>query len=186
MTTPEPREWEHSNSTSRVLARYGYAAALAFSLLAMAALAASPMVAGVGDLLSGLCGLVGMFALFVYMRRLALRIPDESLAKQTWTVMWGLGITMGIFIIALFIAGLTIGFGSPGSPGGGGFPTGGAAGFGVVACILGVTALVFGIWAIVLAFQYSSRFQRAADMARRNDAAGSGSGSDEPWNRGLA
>jgi hypothetical protein len=123
LTTPEPRDWEHETSTSRTLARYGYAAALGFSVLAMAALAASPIASGVGNLVSGLCSLVGIFALFVYMRRLALRIPDESLAKQTWIVMWGLVITMGIGIVALLIAALTIGFGAAGSPGGGVFPS---------------------------------------------------------------
>lgn len=186
LTTPEPREWEQEASTSRTLARYGYVAALVFSLLAMAALAASPIAAGVGNLLSGLCSLVGIFALFVYLRRLALRIPDESLAKQTRTVMWGLVITMGIGIVALFIVALTIGFGSQGSPGGGVFPTGPAAGVGAVACVLSVVVLVFGIWAIVLAFQYSSRFRRAAEMARRNDASLSGVVADETWNRGLS
>lgn len=188
LTTPEPREWEQETSTSRTLARYGYAAALVFSVLALAALAASPVAASVGDFLSGLCSLVGIFALFVYMRRLALRIPDESLAKQTWIVMWGLVITMGIAIVALFVAGLSIGFSSPGSPGpgGGAFPTGTAAGVGVVACVLGVAFLVFGIWAIVLAFQYSSRFRRAAEMASRNDASPAGAVMDEPWNRGLS
>lgn len=190
VTTPEPREWENAGSTSRVVARYGYAASLGLSLIALAMVAAVPIAAGVSELLGGLCGLIGMFALFVYYRTLALRIPDASLAKQTQTVMWGLGITMAVAIVGTFVGALILGFGTTGTPGGGGgggLAAGAGGGIIAVGCVIGVAALVFGIWAIVLAFQYSSRFQRAADMARRNDAAvGPGPGSDEPWNRGLA
>ena len=48
-------------------------------------------------------GAVGVLAIFVYARQLALRIPDDSLARQTRIVMWGAGIVAAVFVIPMVV-----------------------------------------------------------------------------------
>jgi hypothetical protein len=50
-------------------------------------------------------GIVWVFAAFTYARQLALRIPDERLAKTTRTVMWGTATVgaLGLVLLAVFV-----------------------------------------------------------------------------------
>lgn len=189
ITTPEPREFGRAGATPRTLARYGYAGSALFTLIAMVAAFGGTAAAAIANIPASLCGLVGLFALLTYARGLALRIPDDTLARHTRIVMWGLGIALGLGLLVLIVAVATGSPGSmpgPASPGGATSATGAAAPIAVIGCFMVVALLVFGIWAIVLAFQYSSRFSRAAEMSYQNDASAPGSVRDEPWNRGLS
>lgn len=71
--------------------------------------------------LNGILGLVGTVALFIYARRLALRIPNHSLAKQTRIVMWGMAATLLVaFCVAVLggmVAAMAARAGPPGAAG---------------------------------------------------------------------
>jgi hypothetical protein len=110
--------------------------------------------------------IIGQAAMFVYVRRLSMRLPSIALARQTRIVMCGyiacqvLGLVMMIaFMLAMPRMMAAMG-------GGGNFP----AGFGVLlslSCVMGVATLTFGVWAIVLMFFYRAAFKRAAHDARQ-------------------
>ncbi len=51
--------------------------------------------------------IVGIFAIFMYARHLALRIPDDTLARNTRIVMWGVVVVVALFV-ATTVAGLSI------------------------------------------------------------------------------
>lgn len=110
------------------------------------------------QLIGGLANLFMTIGQFVYFRRFALRIPDEDLARSTTIVMWGL-VFAGI--CALLISSTTVLFRSASALFSGGLFVGGA-------CIVGVAALVFGIWYLVLLIRYSRAFSKAAREALEN------------------
>lgn len=102
VTTPEPTGTEQDdNLTARKIARFG----VTFQVICL------PVTAMLGSLFAripsaaigmGICtwiiNLVGYFALMIYARRMALRIPHAKLARNTRIVMWGL-IIPGINVI---------------------------------------------------------------------------------------
>ena len=122
---------------------------------------------------------VAMVALFVYAGRLAIRIPDESLARQTRTVMWGL---IAASVLGLILAGLALVMAGQMA---GGVPASGPARVPVsasavpkaafvmapVGCVAGVLYLVFGIWSLLLLLRYRREFQACATQARLTWAA---------------
>ena len=113
--------------------------------------------------------LAALVSLCVYFRRLALRIPDEKLARNTTIVMWGCGVSLAVAAIPVLLAlvsmGITFGAGGP-APGA--TPPGAAlAGFATFGCLGRVGALIFGIWYIVLLFSYHAAFKKAAAEARQ-------------------
>jgi len=55
--------------------------------------------------IASVVGTVGTVATFIYARRLALRIPDESLARSTRIVMWGI-ITLGVLVAMTTVGGI--------------------------------------------------------------------------------
>ncbi len=115
--------------------------------------------------LFGLAGLVAPFLLFIHMRRLALRIPNDSLARQTRMLL-----RASIIFFATIIVGLLAYFGifvvgTPSSELRFVMP---AILFG---CVMVLGLLVFGIWWIVLLFRYRSEFRQAARSAKETWAA---------------
>jgi MFS family permease len=100
VTTPDPaRLSEERGLSARKLVRIAqvtnYAVAPVNSLVQhfgwIPALAMSAV--------SGVIGLAGTFAVFVYGRKLALRIPDEKLARHCKIVMWGLSVTLAFTVV---------------------------------------------------------------------------------------
>jgi hypothetical protein len=117
-------------------------------------------VAGIG---LWLVVLVGYGAGFVYLRRLALRVPRPPLARQTKIVMWGYlssqGLAMAVGMIFLFVLAPTIATA-------GATMTGGLVAYSITGCAVAVGSLVFGIWALVLLFRYAALFKHTASDAR--------------------
>lgn len=114
--------------------------------------------------------IAGYFALGTYASRLALRIPDEPLARQTRIVMWG---TLATGASVLLLAGAATVFGrGKGSYGSGAQLLG--------ACFLLLIAvgwLVFGIGAIVILINFQGKLRECALAARytwARDAARTG------------
>jgi hypothetical protein len=127
-----------------------------------------------------LVGIVAHFGFFVYLRRFALRIPDDSLAAQTRTVMWGLVIGMVLLaltgIVAVVALGATAGLrgaapvaGTPTAPAAPPAPPGPLASLtlGAFGCGGGLALVVFGIWYIVLLFLYHGAFKEAVQLGRQ-------------------
>lgn len=124
----------------------------------------------------GIAAVAAYFGEFIYLRRFALRIPNERLARSTRIVMWGMGITMALSAIAGIIALAAMGTAAPGiSPLRAGFvttapamsvgPTAGFAGLAGLFCVFGAAGLVFTIWYIVLLFGYNRAFREALAAA---------------------
>jgi len=84
VTTPEPRRLEQESTLSaRRLVRFTFVATFVLEPIAnLLDQSGAPISEAIG-LLVGTLGLVGLLAVFVYARQLALRIPDDRLAKHT-------------------------------------------------------------------------------------------------------
>ncbi len=162
ITSPEPGVIEQSNVQLRNLLRFSVLFTCVVTLLSVGITGASDLVTGIVGVISGIVWLIGHFGLFVYARRLALRVPDYELAKQTKTVMWGVAICMIGFLVFGILA-VIVGIATSGT------------GFAVMAiplCVLSVAYLVFMIWSLVLLFRYRRVSLAAADEARRTWAVG--------------
>ena len=140
-------------------------------------------VAGLGSL----AGMVAYIALFVYARQLALRIPNEKLARGTRTVMWGVVVTQSA---ALGVTGLSaILVWTVARPAAQAAATGAAGGpvntsgpmlalfipVAVLGCGAVIASIVFSIWTIVLLGRYRRHFTRQVAYAQATwaaDAAG--------------
>lgn len=136
---------------------------------------------GVG-MLASLCSSAGTIAGLLYLSRLARRVPQPSIEKQTRTVMWGYGITLvfgtllGAIVMVVFPTMLPGLAGSGAAAGGAPTPMAfrGIIVFGIAGCGLGLGSLVFGIWALVLLGLYRGLFRKAAEQSRRELAAMTG------------
>lgn len=87
--------------------------------------------------LAGLFGVVGEFAKFIYLEKLARRVPDVSLAERARLLRWGYGLTLAAAVImGLIVAVFAASGGGPGR---------GIAAIGCFGAIIGIAFLVFGI-----------------------------------------
>ncbi|MCZ6543817.1 MAG: hypothetical protein O6768_09140 [Planctomycetota bacterium] len=127
------------------------------------------MIPMVGLVALGMIALIGTAAGLIYLRQIALRIPRESLAKQTRTVMWGyvicsaVGVVFSVGMVLMMTQMMRTGA-APGAPG----PGVSAFLFIILGggCLAGIGTLVFGIWALVLLFLYAAALRRVAAEAR--------------------
>ncbi|MEO0474567.1 MAG: hypothetical protein AAF085_01170 [Planctomycetota bacterium] len=162
VTTPESDVFD--DKTSRSIARWLILPAMLISVVAdLFTSGSNPSTLFVGsviDFISSVMLLVGLQAGLWYLRLLANRIPEPSLAKQTMTVFWGLLVSMSLLILAtMIIAAIAFGMSSTSSLN----PP--MAAFGLLMCPLGLALLVFFIWWIVLMFRYRTRFTQAYEIA---------------------
>jgi len=160
LTTADPIEPIRGTSTTRVVARFALIFWFAMQVVGISLQLAGQRVIGEGvEAFSGIANLVGTIALCVYAYKLALRIPNESLARQIGIVTWGYGITLGILVvmgIPIVVAVQLFGTGAVGTV------ALIASGF---ACVAGFGALVFGIWAIVLIVWFRREVAQASEHA---------------------
>jgi hypothetical protein len=181
LTTPDPARVERERALSiRRLTRWCLAAQIAAVPLQVA----SP-TGGVGVLGSGaplgaafialttaeialwLVVLVGYAAGFVYLRRLALRAPKPSVARQTKIVMWGYLSTQGLAVLVAVL--FLVVFGPALAAGAG--PQGALVVIGIGGCVVTLASLIFAVWALVLLFRYGATLRQAAREARAAWAA---------------
>lgn len=135
-----------------------------------------------GGLVLSLAGIAAMFGEFVYLRRFARRMPNDKLARSTTTVMWGY-VTMYAAMIVLGATAALAGFAmvmAPATPVPSGLSGGWLATIGILGCGFFIGMLVFGIWYIVLLFQYLNAFKRQAAAARIIYAADISPGNPTP------
>jgi hypothetical protein len=121
--------------------------------------------------------IIGTVAVFIYAARLAERIPDIKLARQTRTAMWGLVLCAGLFFGGTMLLKRVFGVPGVGGPAASasasadsivsraiaGFLT--AAGIGIGICVL---------WVLVLVLRYRSALQGSAKLARETWAKPAG------------
>lgn len=126
-------------------------------------------------LVVGLCTLVGFAGALgelVYLARLALRIPDEPLARDTRRLMWLVVIGGGIYLVVAGI-GYVIVAGRQGAAAAGAGPGAGtqvmpaAGGMVVFLCAFAVAGLFVFLAYIRLLYKYRVAFRLAAAFARR-------------------
>lgn len=162
LTKPEPhRATDH---TSRKIARWliltGTIIGLPTEFINAIGTPSALLVGATFDAISSIIMLIGSLAGMLYLRTLANRIPEPSLAKQTTAVYWGNLVTMSIFI--LFGIGAAIYANTQGNSSA---TTGFEAGIGLLMCPMAIALLVFFIWSIVLMFRYRNRFAQAHHIA---------------------
>ena len=110
-------------------------------------------------LMLGIVAFMGEAAGLVYLRRLGVRIPALKLARSTTIVMWGyLSCQVIAAILGAVVLAVLPGMAARGMPLTPGFP--------VAICGLGLVALVFGIWLLVLLFRYRAAFNHAAGQSK--------------------
>lgn len=117
-TTPDPGRVEsESGLTARRLVRLTQVLEFCVALLVAPAFVVGSMLVGIvvaASTFGTIISVVGIFAALTYARRLAMRIPDENLARATRIVMWGLGITFSLIALLSTTAGiLTAGMRTP-------------------------------------------------------------------------
>ncbi|MBN2562185.1 MAG: hypothetical protein JXQ75_14775 [Phycisphaerae bacterium] len=121
-----------------------------------------PTQVAVSSAVLGLAGVVAQFGMFIYLRRFAMRIPNPKLAKSTTKVMWGLGIAVGIMSICTIVQALIRAF--SGAPWATQLPF---IVFRIAASVATIPLLVFGIWYVIILFNYRDAFRKAATQARQ-------------------
>jgi hypothetical protein len=169
IAAPDPARLETEPSiTARKLVRFvavfSYVAGFALTGIGrMGPILAQTTIAG-----AGLIGIVGFFADFIYLRQLALRIPDLRLANQTRIVMWGLVVSMGLVIAGGIMTAALVASGSS--------PIGAA----IVVCPTALGMVVFAIWSLILMVRFRRELSDAARLARQTWARPVGQASPVP------
>lgn len=154
LTEPDPSGLgEAQYATSRKLVRVALLVGLAGNV--MSAIAATIPVPGavrfgVGLLVMGasLFGVVGEFAKFIYLEKLALRVPDDALAARARLLRWGYGLTLAALVVVGILAMILARVGGPTQGG-----RGGMAALGCFGGIVGIAFLVFGIMTLLFYFR---------------------------------
>jgi len=172
-TTPEPAETFNESGKGRIsrpLARWTAVVTGALSVLGVIAIALFPEDGALATQFTGLPAIIAFFAMLFYARTLALRIPDMALVNQTRVVLWGIGGCYGLLVLTLIVGGTIMLLTASGGGGGSNNSLIGAAMVGAIAMVcvmalLGIALLVFGIWSIVLIFQYHNRFKAVVRAA---------------------
>jgi len=113
---------------------------------------------GIIGFLGGIAGLVGVFAQLRYVRKLSLRIPDESLAGRAHFLTYALAISYGSILVVGVAAVLMVRSGT------------GMGGMGPLACvggIIGLAFLVFGVMYLFMIEKLGRRFGQEAAAAEQ-------------------
>ena len=109
--------------------------------------------------LSGVAGLVGLFAQLQYIKKLSLRIPDQALADRAHFLTYALGISYGLILVVAVVVALMArsraGLGAMGS-------------MGCAAGIIGLAMLVFGVMYLFMLDKLGRRFGEQADAAEQS------------------
>ena len=116
----------------------------------------------------GVITLAGYIAGLLFLSRIASRIPNPSLARQSKIVMWGYGITQGVntvlgTIVLILMQGFftSVASGVSSSPGPFMAVSAGAS-------LIGCFGWVFLIWIVVLLFRFFHAFRKEAETAKAN------------------
>jgi hypothetical protein len=172
LTEPDPSGLgEDQYGTSRKIIRFALIVGIVQQILNLLQRMLGPessltIVLMVLGLVAGIIGVVGFFAQLTYLKKLALRIPDQPLSDRANLLLYGLPISYGLVIVLGGLMALTVRNAQPGAGAGGAL-----AGFGCVMLIVGIAVLVFAIMYLFLVEKMGKRFKQEADAARATWAA---------------
>lgn len=172
MTEPDPSGLgEDQYGTSRKIIRFALIVGIVQQLLNLLVKMLGPessVTIGIQvlALVAGLIGVVGFFAQLTYLKKLALRIPDQALSNRASFLTYALPISYGLIIVAGGFLALTVRNAQPGSGAGGAL-----AGFGCFMAIVGIAVIVFAIMYLFLVEKMGKRFKQEADAAQATWAA---------------
>jgi hypothetical protein len=179
LTVPDPSGLgEDRYGTARKIIRIALVVGLLNQLINWV-LQASPPLAPAAQLafqtialVAGIVGVVGQFAQLYYLHKLALRIPNPDLSQRARFLMWALGISYGLLLVAGFAAVAVFA-----SRAGAAAPA--AAGAGCFAAILGIAVLVFSIMYLFMLGRFGREFKaqagpRPPGLVRRRGTASCG------------
>jgi len=163
LTTPDPGNVKVDNGMNiRRFIRLAQFMDCVGSVMGHRVLTANPFLWSAVYRLIQCIPVAGTWCVFIYARRLALRIPDESLARSTRIVMWGLGITMSVVAgsAALVAFARALSAVAPG-----------ISMSRLTIRDVPVFLVIFGICSLALIARYRRAFIRVAANARSNRAA---------------
>jgi hypothetical protein len=115
----------------------------------------------------GIVGVIGAFAQFNYLKKLAVRIPDMALSTRANFLMYALGVSYGLILLIGLVMNLSGGRGAARGSGGGSA----LMALGCFAAIVLIALLVFLIMYLRLVERMGSRFKEQAAIARSTWAA---------------
>lgn len=168
VTTPDPSKTKSAGLNLRLVARYGWIAASVLNAVESAVNMQQSWAETSLLLFSQIANCVSTVGICLYAADLARRIPRQSLARQTHTVMWGSLVLEVVCAILFLLVTATLGT-TAGAPSAGGTASSIAA-VGL-SCFAIIGGLIFGIWAIVLLVKYHKALTQAAAQARTTWAA---------------
>jgi len=168
VTAPDPGETSTSGLNMRLVARLGCIAASVLEVVEAATNMLPSPVQAVLVVLVLIANCVSTVGICLYAADLARRIPRQSLARQTHTVMWGSLVLEVVCAILFLLVTATLGT-TAGAPSAGGTASSIAA-VGL-SCFAIIGGLIFGIWAIVLLVKYHKALTQAAAQAQTTWAA---------------
>jgi hypothetical protein len=188
LTNPDPGGLEESRLNShRKVVRITTIVSFLASPMQLLVPHMGPIVAGIFGVVAVINYLVSTIALFTFARLMALRIPDDKLARNCKTLMWFMVVSLILIVVvfafgaAMYTPPATTGVATTGSSGAvtGAAVTrapiarGSAASIGaaVGGCTFMVLMLVAAIWCIVLFFRFRAAFHEAARLALQSWAA---------------
>ena len=158
LTAPEPARQDESPGSARMLLRWGMIGYVGLNLAGGGLYLLNDTAGGLVSLAGLPLFLVGFFALFVYLRGLATRIPDASLVGQTRTVMWGMAGCVGLFTFTAVLVLISENAGVSAGSSAAAFAAGGG-------CLGAIALVVFGIWGFILMILFWGSFRRAYRQA---------------------
>jgi len=164
LTVPDPSSDADTGFSPRRLVRitqvFGFCAQIP---LRTGALGDYEMLETMLELVSSINMIVFVFAILIYLRRMALRIPNARLASSCRTIMWAWVIVLGIGLAGLIVAATATSTATSGSP-----P---ALGVGLI-CSASIAGTGMVILSLILALRLRRAFADEAKLARATWAAG--------------
>ncbi len=162
LTAPDPAATPDQGITARRLVRVTQVLGFGLGFLTNTELLAGqePAEELVG-IVSGVNLVIFFFAVLIYLRRMALRIPNTKLASSCRTIMWG-WVILALVGIGGAVVAETLGRG-----GGGGMGAGEA-----ILCSTIIATPIFLILSLILALRLRRAFADEAKLARATWAAG--------------
>lgn len=170
VTKPDPAKGDHEiGLTARRLVRIWVVSGLFLIPMREPLQRLSAEVSIIVQILSIAIGIMGLMAICVYGARLAERVPDLRLARETRNVMWGLIVCVGLFFLSSTVMTKLMGLPISTWPPSLAFVAKDSVPFRLATGAIwavGMGAVVCAIWGIVLVFQYRKALQRCAKLAR--------------------
>jgi hypothetical protein len=169
LTEPDPSGiGEDRYGTARRIIRVSLVVGLGNQLLNLVAEQARmsqelTIAVGAVALLAGIFGLVGQFALFRYLERLALRIPAPELSARARFLFWAYGGSLAAIVVMGGVFALVIATTGPSRADLAGI----SMVFGCIMLIALISLLVFGIMFLILLGRLMLAFQANAKYARQ-------------------